>query len=223
VGNQGEETRRTRLRPTDWGNYHFYIRPGKYSYQYYGSGLTTILNTDQTIPAALDTNNVFTGSNTFPTLNVSNAGVFTNTQQNSTLLSNVLGGGVAPTYHDLQASNGYSTDAVAGGIRCPAGGTVVQCNGIAGYARTFNSTGGNVGQSVGGYFTSECSANNARCWGANPVVADDNDITADWMIGVEIDFNSHNSRSEPCKWPAYHRGFDGDRGGFKRNRHIRSG
>jgi hypothetical protein len=175
------------------GNYHFYIRPGKYSYQYYGSGLTTILNTDQTIPAALDTNNVFTGSNTFPTLNVSNAGVFTNTQQNSTLLSNVLGGGVAPTYHDLQASNGYSTDAVAGGIRCPAGGTVVQCNGIAGYARTFNSTGGNVGQSVGGYFTSECSANNARCWGANPVVADDNDITADWMIGVEIDFNSHNS------------------------------
>ena len=140
-----------------------------------------------------------------------NTGVFTNTQQNN-YLSSALGGINTATWYSSAQGGQFSTDALAGGIACPFGATVHQCNGIAGYAvSAANSVGGGGGlgdfaNTVGGYFTSQSVASNTANWGFNTLVQDFGGTSNTWMVGTEIDTNFNGS-------PAYATGIQGNGAG----------
>ena len=137
-----------------------------------------------------------------------NAGNFTNTQQNNYFYS-ALGGINTSTWYSSAQQGNFSTDANTGGIACPFGATVHQCNAVSGYAvSAANSVGGggglaNFANTVGGYFTSQSVASNTANWGINALVQDTVSTSNTWMVGQENDTNFYGS-------PAYAVNFQGN-------------
>jgi hypothetical protein len=112
--------------------------------------------------------------------------VFTNTQMNECLVSEV--NGLTPNeYNTVQAGN-FSTDAMAGCVDMPITATVHQINGMAGYV-TNHVNVPQSGGAVGGYFQGRQIASNGSSWGANSLVQDTVGLTGHQIISNEVDVN----------------------------------
>jgi len=124
-----------------------------------------------------------------------NSGVFTNTQPNEYLLSQIGGINIGDEFHFVQGLQNV-TDAIAGGVAVPSNASVHQVDGIAGYV--INNASGNSGlgpNGVGGYFQIRATASGSASWATNSVTQDGSGLTNHWMIGDEKDINVSGSPS----------------------------
>ncbi len=97
-----------------------------------------------------------------------NAGVFTNTQYNYGLQSNLGSFNIGSLVSGLYGGN-YFTDALVGACAAPSGATVLQCNGVAGYATTQNGL-----NAVGVFGLGRTLGSNSvltKGWGGNTICA----------------------------------------------------
>jgi hypothetical protein len=114
---------------------------------------------------ALDTNNTFTGAQTFTSyLTASQTGTYTNTQMNE--YNQFLLNSCSPKNISNNGGSGFFvTDALTGCNNIPATSTVTNGSGVSGYvANASASTSG-----VAGLFITQAAANNTKNWGINPV------------------------------------------------------
>lgn len=190
------------------GNYNFFASAGvTYIVSVTGSNAITY-SYFWTAPVTPGANNAFTGNNTHSgtetftgpislstpsnalnTWSLLNPGVWTDTQQNDYITSNINGCNIGTLFGSQQASH-RATEAIAGCVNGVAG-NVHQANGIAGYAVA--NTAGPTNNYVGVYGTSTATVNSARSWGGNVLVAENVGVTSDWLQGFEIDMNSQST------------------------------
>lgn len=114
-----------------------------------------------------------TGNSTFSTGDFINTGVFTDTQMNQYMASNVGSLNFLSEFQLAEGNHG-STEAFSGGIVTPVAATVLQAAAINGYAVNSSPTTFNFG----GYFQSRCAVNGTKCGGINPVAFDTTGNTA---------------------------------------------
>lgn len=150
-------------------------------------------------PQTFSVDNVFLGNNSFAgKQTITNAGLFTNSQQSNYLSSAVGGINLLTAYSAEQAGN-FSTDAVSGGELVPLGALIHQINGVAGYVTSdcdSNSRGhcnavGLYGQANDKTVTS----NRVGLWGANTVCQLSG--THGNCTGIEIDMNPGDALATP--------------------------
>src|SRR5262249_22755855 len=130
-----------------------------------GSSGTTALN----FSPPLVFNNITANGNTTlggnttvaGSLAVSNAGNFTNSQQNDYITSSVNGLNFGTMFSGDYAGN-FATEAIAGGVVVPSNATVLQPQGIAGYAKN-NSASATV-NAVGAIGLCD-NLSTGGCWG----------------------------------------------------------
>jgi hypothetical protein len=161
------------------GNYGFWGLAGAtFICQISGGGVTTTNVVCSTSGAASAVtpggNNTFTGINTFTGVSAfTSPGVFTDTQLNQPSTFDTNSFNFTTEFQLAEGSHG-TTEAISGGVAVPIGATVIQAEGIGGYAN--NSSTATI--SYGGYFQSRCVLNNTHCGGINPVVFDTAGLTS---------------------------------------------
>jgi len=127
-------------------------------------------------------NGSFTGNISGTTGAFVNTGIFTDTQMNQYMTSNVNGLNFLSEFQIAEGNHG-STEAFSGGIVTPVGATVLQASAISGYAINSSTTTFNYGA----YFQSRCAANGTRCGGINPVAFDTTGLTTGMaMYGSDL-------------------------------------
>ena len=168
--------------------------------------ITTVVSTQAQLPSlggVVDTfttqtiggNKAFTGTTTFSGpvtgMNVVNAGVFSNTQENNTFT--VALGGINPATWYAQTPN-FATDAIAGGVLIPSTATVHQINGLAGYiVNNCDSLTGSVCNGVGIYTQAIANTNASWVWGGNITMNDTVGTSLTGLIGTELDNSLYGS------------------------------
>lgn len=126
----------------------------------------------------------------FSTMNVTNAGTFTNTQVNLYVQSILNGCSVATEYQSTQGPQNI-TESITGCIAIPATSTVHESDGVAGFVNN-SSTATN---GVGVYGQARALVSNAHVWGAN-FVGSDNGFSDNEVLGAEVDIVSTNAASQ---------------------------
>ncbi len=122
-------------------------------------------------------------------LNITDAGVFSNTQQNEYFQSLINGCSPATEFAAMFSGN-FATDGLAGCVATPASGNVLQTNGVAGYVNSLSTTI----NAVGVLGIARCLATGCSIWGDNPVAVD-NGFAVTQMYGSEVDINVFNALS----------------------------
>ena len=136
----------------------------------------------------------------FSALDLTNPGVFTNSQANLYLVSSLGGINIGALFSST-FGGGHQTDAVSGGVLVPVGATTANNNGIAGYCQTIaDSISRTEGNCVALFGITGTLANNAAGWGMNTVIFDAAGLSGHSMIGNENDMNLLGS-------PAFWKGF----------------
>jgi hypothetical protein len=120
-------------------------------------------------------------------LSDSNPGVFTNTQANMYMVSQVGTTGPGPFF--LASQGGYMTDAFTGIVTAPAGSTAHEFDGgdFACLTAAVSSPLGANENCVGVYGAGRNQANNTAAWAANFTMGDATGYTGFLAIGNEID------------------------------------
>jgi hypothetical protein len=168
--------------------------------------ITTVVSTQAQLPSlggvvdtfttqAIGGNKTFTGTTSFSGpvsgMNIVNAGVFSNTQENNTFT--VALGGINPATWYVQTPN-FATDAIAGGALIPSTATVHQINALAGYIfNNCDSLTGSVCNGVGVYTQAIAGVNASWVWGGNIAMADSPGTTLTGAIGTEFDNSLYGS------------------------------
>jgi hypothetical protein len=138
------------------------------------------------------------GTQAQSTVNLSNTGVFTDTQMNQYVTSSVGGLNFTNEFQSAQGSHG-ATEGLSGGVSVPSGASEIQAPGLAGYAVSNTSTLTSLGFptiAMGTYAQSHCVVNGAHCQGADFVAFDNTSLTQHVVLtGLEVLTAPRNSTS----------------------------
>ncbi len=129
----------------------------------------------------------------FPVAGGINTGVFTNTQCNTYMVSQI--GPVSPCsffhsgYNGFGGQGGFSTDAITGIVTAPVGATAHQFNGLNATCITnaVSSPLGALENCVAVFGTSQAAVNSSASWGGNVVSYDTPSTSGSLVIGFETD------------------------------------
>jgi hypothetical protein len=141
--------------------------------------LSSPLNSQGQTPAALERDNVFTGTNIF-----AQPGIYRGSGSPiNDYLSVFLNG-----YTEPSGSGGGMTNAISVGGITPQSANLVNITGISTrMTSNCNSLSRTRCNTVGGYFVANANANGAGVWGINPIVQDFAGISNANLQGEEID------------------------------------
>lgn len=115
-------------------------------------------------------------------------GVFTNTQMNDYLTSDLGGATTAGEFTFDQT--GFATEGIGTAVAVPSTATAHGVFGVAAYVKdNCNSAGSSQCNAVAGYFQARNTVNGAAIWGTNPVLQDAAGLSGHAMKGEEIDIN----------------------------------
>ena len=161
-------------------------------------------NTWVVVPS-IDSANSFTGNNTHSgtetftgpfsvstpssssnSLSLLNPGAFGNTHMNEFLSSNLNSLNVGSLVSGLYGN--YFTDAVSGACNGYTSTTVLQCNGVAGYAVTQTAM-----NAVGAFGLGKSAVAGGKAWGGNTLVTSTAGFASQNLNGFESDVNVQNT------------------------------
>src|SRR5262249_17261026 len=161
------------------GNAGFWLAPGTYIYCLNGTNINGQCY-NLTLPL---------GATSAGVAGFTNAGVFTNTQQNEYLTSSLNGLNFGNMFNGDFGGN-FATNAIAGGVVIPGSSAVNMGTGLGGYVQNY-SPGTSFGVGVLGLC--DTAVTNAKCEGGNFVSVSHNPAASTEVVGAELDTNPANA------------------------------
>jgi hypothetical protein len=141
-----------------------------------GTGTSAMLGIGTTTPNA--------------TLNISGAGVYTNTTFNFLLGANLGGISIGTSYQNIYGAGQYANYGVVGGVNVPSGATIQQAAGTSGFCRSSADSSGRMMANCAGLFGAGIADQaNSAVWGVNPLVMDGPAVNGANLTGAEVDIN----------------------------------